>query len=315
MTIRETLAEGKALLHSPSIDTPALDAALLLGEVLRKNRTELVVHTEAPVSDADRETFLCFISRRQDGECVAYILGRKEFRGLEFAVNPHVLVPRPDTETLVEATLDYLSHRTEASQREPLVRCENKFELPLSLLDLCTGSGAAAISLKSECPFLSVTASDISPDALETARLNAKRLLGNTPEAVRFIHSDLFRNISGTFDIIVSNPPYIPSGEISALPPEVRREPRLALDGGGDGLELVRRIVAQAGEYLSPGGALLLEADPGQMQTIEELLTAHGFDSIRIHKDLGGRDRVISGVASARKTGHHTTLMRASTLD
>ncbi|MCL2233084.1 MAG: peptide chain release factor N(5)-glutamine methyltransferase [Treponema sp.] len=290
MTIRETLAEGKALLSlPPSIDTPALDATLLLGEVLRKGRAKLIAGGEDPISGADRETFLRLVSRRKDGECVAYILGRREFRGLEFSVNPHVLVPRPDTETLVEAVLDYFSQRRE--------ECENKSEAPLSLLDLCTGSGAVAISLKSECPFFNITASDISPDALETAQLNARRLLGDTPDTVRFIHSDLFQGISGMFDVIVSNPPYIPSGELAALPPEVRREPQLALDGGGDGLELIRRIAAQAGRYLSPGGALLLEADPGQMRAIGALLAEYGFGGVKVYKDLGGRERVISGFA------------------
>ena len=285
MTIRETLTEGRALLQSPSlsssIDTAALDAALLLGEVLRKSRTELIIHEEALVNDTDREMFLSFISRRKNGECVAYILGRREFRGLEFAVNHHVLVPRPDTETLVEAVLEFLT----TNQREPL----------RAMLDLCTGSGALAISLKNECPFLNVAASDISPGALETARVNAKRLLGEDIDAIQFIQSDLFENIHGTFDIIVSNPPYIPSGELSALPPEVRQEPQLALDGGGDGLELIRKIAAQAAAHLSPGGALFLEADPGQMPAIGELLEAHGFGGIRVYKDLAGMDRVISG--------------------
>jgi len=285
MTIREMLAEGKTQLKSSSVDTPALDAELLLGDVLRKSRAELLVHENVPVSETDRERFLSLVSRRKNGECVAYILGRKEFWGLEFSVNPHVLVPRPDTETLVEAALEYLSHRTFGSRRK---------ESHVTLLDLCTGSGALAIALKNERPFLRVSASDISPDALETARLNADRLLGHTSDAVRFIQSDLFRNIHDRFDIIVSNPPYIPSGEISALPPEVRREPQLALDGGGDGLELIRKIIAQAGKHLLPGGVLLLEAASGQMPSISALFKASGFDGIKIYKDLAGMDRVIS---------------------
>jgi release factor glutamine methyltransferase len=163
-------------------------------------------------------------------------------------------------------------------------------------LDLCTGSGALVISLKNERPFLHVTASDISPGALETAALNAARLLLPSPHfihSVRFIHSDLFENIHGKFDIIVSNPPYIPSGELSGLAPEVRGEPQLALDGGADGLELIRKIISLASEHLFPGGIILLEASPEQMPVIRACLAAHGFDA-KIHKDLAGMDRVIA---------------------
>ena len=309
MTIRETLAEGKKLLEPPSplsfIDTPALDAALLLGKVMRKSRAELITHEDAAVNETQREEFLNLITRRRNGECVAYILGRREFRGLEFAVNPQVLVPRPDTEILVEAALEYidtnLPRRGAEAQRE-----EERGEKIFTLLDLCTGSGAVAISLKNECPFLHVTASDISPEALETAALNASRLLDNGLNAVHFIQSDLFENISsgdgrllqtaagsGKFDLIVSNPPYVPTGELSGLAPEVRREPQLALDGGGDGLDLIRKIVSQAPRYLLPGGVLLLEAGSEQMPAIRDLLATNGFGDVRIYKDLAGRERVI----------------------
>jgi len=312
MTIQETLAEGKRLLQSPSpssfIDTPALDAALLIAAILRTGRAELIIRGNDPMSDKNREEFLSLIERRRKGECVAYLLGRREFRGLEFTVNPQVLVPRPDTETLVEAVLEYidtnLSHRGTEAQKE-----EEGEGRKITLLDLCTGSGAIAISLKNERPFLCVTASDISHEALETARLNAAHLIGGhllgeqvlderfsdgEPDTVCFIHSDLFENIPGCFDIIVSNPPYIPTGELSALAPEVRREPQLALDGGEDGLVLIRKIISQAQEHLSPGGVILLEADSGQMPDIKNLLATNGFSNTRIHKDLAGRDRVIS---------------------
>ena len=321
MTIRETLAEGKRLFESPSplsfIDTPALDAALLLGEVMCKSRTELIVHDNDPLGEAERENFFRLLERRKNGECVAYILGRREFRGLEFTVNPNVLVPRPDTETLVEAALEYIDTIQNSSHKEhegtkrdaefanyahtsvpPCLR-ESSFRL----LDLCTGSGALVISLKNERPFLDVTASDISSGALETAALNAARLLDTGFNTVRFIHSDLFENIHGKFDIIVSNPPYIPSSELSGLAPEVRGEPQLALDGGGDGLELIRKIISRAGEYLFPGGIILLEASPEQMPVIMRLLETHGFGEARIFRDLTDRDRVIAasaGIQAAR---------------
>ena len=290
MTIQELLTEGKMLLGSPSpssfIDTPALDAALLLSEILHKSREELIAGGKEPVSEAERKAFYRFLERRKNGECVAYILGRREFRGLEFTVNHNVLVPRPDTETLVETVLEYIDSRKDKNN--------------LFLLDLCTGSGALAISLKNERPFLTVTASDISPKALETAALNAARLLDSGSANVQFIQSDLFENIAGRFDIIVSNPPYVPSGDLASLAPEVQREPHLALDGGEDGLKIIRRIISRAGEYLLPGGLLLLEASPEQMPVIRTFLETHSFDNIRIHKDLAGRDRVIEGRMTER---------------
>ena len=300
MTIQEILMEGKRLLQSPCdsafIDTPALDAALLLAEVLGTNHEGLITNGNETVSGRDRGEYLNLLERRRSGECVAYILGRREFRGLVFNVNPKVLVPRPDTETLFEAALEYIADFC----REGL--CNGKVDdngglglsgLGLSVLDLCTGSGVLAVSLKNEMPFLPVTASDISVDSLETAALNAARLLaGEAP--VNFIHSDLFKNITGRFNMIISNPPYVPSGELESLAPEVRREPHLALDGGGDGLDLIRKIIAGAPGKLLPGGALLIEAGPGQMPQIKALMANNGFTGVALHRDLGGRDRVIS---------------------
>jgi len=283
MTIREILIQGKLLLASSScsscIDTPDLDAALLLGNVMHKTRTQLLMCSSDTVSEAEEGRFFALIERRRNGECIAYIVSNKEFRGLDFNVNPSVLVPRPDTETLVEAALHYIDIQAESSP---------------ALLDLCTGSGAVAVALKNERPKLSVSASDISHDALETARYNAQKLLGTKPEFITFIQSDLFKGIDGCFDIIVSNPPYIPTGELNSLSHEVRREPELALDGGDDGLSLIREIIASAREHLTPSGILLLEADPRQMRSIRMLLETQGFSGICVHKDLANDDRVIS---------------------
>jgi release factor glutamine methyltransferase len=290
MTVSEALTEGKRRLQSPSpssnIDTPSLDAALLLAEVLHIRREEIALLGENPVTEEDRALFIRLLERRRSGECIAYILGRREFGGLVFTVNTSVLVPRPDTETLLEAALCDIN-----STAEP--------ERHLSVLDLCTGCGALAIALKSEKPSLAVTASDISPEALETAELNAMRLLGCQPpghegEIIRFINSDIFENISESFNIIVSNPPYIPTGELASLAPEVKQEPRLALDGGADGLDYIRKIISQAPGHLLPDGVLLLEADGGQMPAIRRLLEGRGFCEIKNQKDLGGKERVIS---------------------
>ena len=283
MTIQETLTEGIRLLKSPggfaSIDIPALDASILLAHVLEIGKTELVLRGNEDITEKDKENYITLLQRRRGGECVAYILGKREFRGLEFKVNHHVLVPRPDTETLVEAALEYIDSRGKNES--------------LSVLDLCTGSGALAISLLNERPFLHITASDISSQALEVAAHNSKTL-DPKPHSLHFIQSDLFENIPGRFDIIVSNPPYIPSDQLISLAPEVRREPPLALDGGEDGLLIIRKIVSQASDCLLPGGVLLLEASPEQMPVIRELLETEGFGGIKIRKDLAGRDRVIS---------------------
>ena len=308
MTARETLAEGTRRLELPSVsssvDTPALDAALLLAEILRLDRSRLMARLDEDVCENDRENYFNLVRRRLDGECVAYILGRREFRGLDFAVNRHVLVPRPDTETLVEAALEYIDGKYHH------LRCANGGGRKISLLDLCTGSGAVAISLKKERPFLNVTASDISPNALEIAEENATLLLaGSCPEvaektetAVVFVQSDLFQDIPERYDIIVSNPPYVPSFVMANLAPEVLWEPHLALDGGRDGLEIIRRIISGAEDHLVSGGVLLLETACDQMPVIRSLLESEGYDDIKTQRDLAGKERVISGKLSKSRT-------------
>ncbi|MDR1900329.1 MAG: peptide chain release factor N(5)-glutamine methyltransferase, partial [Treponema sp.] len=159
-------------------------------------------------------------------------------------------------------------------------------------------SGAVAVALKHEAPFLEVWASDISAEALEVAEANAARLLADTP--LRFLRGDLFEPVGPAFTCIVGNPPYIPSGEIGGLAPEVRKEPRLALDGGEDGLRILRRIIAGAPDHLCPGGTLLVEADPRQMAELASLLETGGYEDIKIHRDLSGAERVIGGTRPGR---------------
>jgi len=294
MTIREALAEGTAFLAATGIDTPGLDSSLLLAEVLNKNRSMLIAAGNDTVPPSKIAAFRKLIKRRQSGECTAYILGKKEFYGLEFLVNPSVLVPRPDTELLVETALAKV-----ASNRKQVTD-----KLPLRVLDLCTGSGAIAIALKHAMPKLAVWATDISAEALATAKTNAARLL--PPNSIHFCHGDLFdalRNdneqqslLTAHYSLITGNPPYIPSAEIPSLAPEVRMEPALALDGGSDGLDVIRKIVSRAPEFLCAGGCLLLEADPRQMTVIADLYKEAGFSDIQTYKDLSGRDRVINGV-------------------
>lgn len=299
MLVQEALAEGRARLAPAG----ALDAGLLLAHVLGVGREKLYADS-GELSPEDLSRFRECLERRLSGECTAYITGRREFYGLDFRVNPAVLVPRPDTETLVEAALEELS----------AFRAPASLPSPLSVLDLCTGSGAAAIALKHERPELDVWAADISAEALETARLNAERLLSGRG-TIRFLRGDLYGALpdaAPAFTLVTANAPYVPSGEIAGLAKEVQNEPRIALDGGEDGLDILRRIIEGAPRYLvretraagsgvpdSSGaalrGVLLLEADPSQMEKLAPLMEQQGFGDIRVRKDLSGRDRVIAG--------------------
>jgi len=284
MLIREALAQGGADLKYAGIKTPGLDASLLLAHILNTSRTKLITKGKDRLSEKKCAEFCALVERRASGECTAYIIGKKEFRGLEFEVNKSVLVPRPETETLVETAIDIIQKNT-------------RYDSVVSILDLCTGSGAVAISLKNEIPTCEITASDISPNALNTAVRNAEKLLG--ANSIRFFQGDLYDALPcplpAAYSMIVSNPPYIPSDEIKTLSAEVQNEPLIALDGGISGLEIIKRIIDKAPDYLQKNGYLLLEADPRQMEQITIILEKKGFKDILLNKDLSGTDRVIGG--------------------
>jgi len=203
---------------------------------------------------------------------------------LEFDVNPFVLVPRPETETLVETAIDIVQKKLQGNSLT-------------NILDLCTGSGAVAISLKNEIPLCEITATDISSNALKTAIHNAEKLLGGNH--IDFFQGDLYSALPSPlpapYSLIVSNPPYISSDEIQTLSKEVQNEPRLALDGGASGLDIITRIIKEAPNYLKQTGYLLLEADPRQMKQITTLLEKNKFKNIQLYKDLSGSNRVIGG--------------------
>ncbi|QQO10662.1 peptide chain release factor N(5)-glutamine methyltransferase [Breznakiella homolactica] len=284
MTRGEALSQGTALLAAAGIGTPRLDASLILADILGIDRSYLLVHDGMELPEENQTIFDEHIQRRIAGENVAYITGHKEFWGLDFFITPDVLVPRPDTEILVEAAIAEIRKMPAASRTGPL-----------RVLDLCTGSGAVAVAVKHEIPDISVSASDISEAALAVAEENARRLLGGKPESrsISFFRSDLLRSLPGKFDLIVSNPPYVPGSMISGLDREVRHEPRLALDGGADGLDYIRRIIAEAPEKMNSPAKLLLEADPRQMPAIAVILGEHRYTDIEVHRDLSGKDRVI----------------------
>jgi release factor glutamine methyltransferase len=296
LTVRETLASGTGVLKAGGIENPGLDASLLLAEVLGKNRSSLTAAASDPLTENSLAAFNGLIKRRLDGECVAYILGRKEFYGLEFLVNPAVLVPRPETEMLVEIVMGIGDHNSDNNPQSPVPSPQSPSSV--RVLDLCTGSGAVAIALKHERPEWEVWATDISAEALETAQTNAARLL--PPGSITFYQGDLFESLHFSlftfhFSLVITNPPYVPTAEIAGLSPEVRGEPVLALDGGGDGLDVIRKIIAGAPEFLCPGGMLLLEADPRQMKKIAGLFEKNAFTNIQTYNDLSGRERVIGG--------------------
>jgi release factor glutamine methyltransferase len=284
MLIREALAQGSADLKFAGIKTPGLDAGLLLAHVLNTDRTQLIARGTDSLSEKESVSFCELLERRANGECAAYITGKKEFRGLEFEVNPFVLVPRPETETLVEAAID-------------IIQKNKQHHSVINILDLCTGSGIVAISLKHEMPVCEITAVDISSNALRTAEHNAEKLLEHS--LINFFQGDLYDALPNPppapYSIIVSNPPYISSEEIQTLSAEVQNEPRLALDGGVSGLEIIKRIINKAPDYLHKNGYLLLEADPRQMEQITILLEKNKFRDIQLIKDLGGLNRVIGG--------------------
>jgi len=284
MTICEALVQGSAVLKTAGIDTPSLDASVLLACILNITRSSLTAKGNEILQKEDMDKFQSLIERRKKGECAAYITGNKEFFGLTFKVNSNVLVPRPDTEILVETALEHLK----------TMNIEKKTD-KTKILDLCTGCGAAAVSIKHEMPETEVWASDISAQALETAKENAAKLTGGS---VNFFLSDLYTAlpvINSSFSLIVSNPPYIPTDKIQTLSAEVRNEPFIALDGGKSGLEIIGRIIEKSPDFIHRGGFLLLEADPGQMEKISSLLENRGYKEIKLYKDLSGQDRVIRG--------------------
>jgi release factor glutamine methyltransferase len=267
---------------SRGLDSPRLEAEVLLGHALGCRRLDLVVGRDRVLDAGELARFRDLVRRRRKHEPVAYLVGEREFFGHRFRVDRRALVPRPDTETLVEVALRRTCSRSMSGR----------------MLDLCTGCGNVALSFSKDRPTWHVDAVDASAGAVELARDNAVRL--GLVWNVRFVCSDLFESAAlgaEPYDLVTANPPYIPSAEIEGLAPDVRdHEPRAALDGGGDGLDLVRRIVRDAPGRLVAGGVLALEVGSEQAGRAAELFARCGLGDVRVERDLGGRDRVVSGV-------------------
>lgn len=335
MTVREARDAALKILQSPqsrSDDTgtarpfvpspsPRLDCDIILSAMLGIERSALIAHPERELGDLEG-LFFEAIRRRAEGMPVAYITGYREFWGLPFRVTSDVLIPKPDTEILVERASAIIQQLLDERSTSPE-------RGPVNAMDVCTGSGCIAISLKHSFPAINMTATDISPAALAVARYNGEALLPEDhfgPCPIRFIEGDLrnglpsakrapsnsaFCAVSGTetgveqatpnagtgYDIVVSNPPYVPAEIARALLADGRNEPILALDGGKDGLDLVRELSRRALEVLSPGGILLVETGEYNAKEAAEFFRSVGYANVRIHRDLEGQDRVIEGTA------------------
>ena len=273
MTIKQAITKGMIMLKSNNVESPKLKARLLLQYVLDKPRQYIIVYDNKEIDKQQQWQYFVNIEKLTKGIPLQHITHRQEFMKMDFFVDENVLIPRPDTEILVEE----------------VIKIAQKYNSP-RILDLCTGSGAIAISLKKFVPNADITAVDISEKALEIAQKNAEKLEAK----INFVKSDLFDKLDNKkFDIIVSNPPYIRKDEIKKLSEEVQKEPKIALDGGEDGLDFYRIIAEQAINYLKTGSFLCFEIGYNQKNDVIKILDNSKYKNIYTKKDLGGNDRVI----------------------
>lgn len=279
-TVQRILQWTTTFLEEKEVESPRLEAELLLAHARGCQRIRLYTDFETPLTDDERSLMRGFVKRRANREPLAYITGKREFYGRDFHVGAGVLVPRPETETLVDVCLDYIPNDSTTNVGE-----------------VGFGSGCISITLAKQRPRLSVAASDISSDAMKFAQQNLT--LHELEDQIQLLAGDGYQPFTDAglepFDGIVSNPPYITTEEVSSLAPEVaRHEPHTALVSGDDGLDLIRQLITQASDHLKPGGWMALELDPAQSESVAELFMADGFEEVRIHKDLGGQDRVVA---------------------
>lgn len=270
---RKLLDQAEEILTQAHTQQPRAEAEFLLAFVLGLTRTRMLAFANETVLPAEEEKFWSFVEQKKNGQPVAYITGETDFCSLTLRSDKRALAPRPETEELVQY-------------------CANMFEQGADpdILDLCTGSGCIALALAARFPRGRVVAADVSKDALMLAAENAR--LTKLQDRVQLLQSDLFENISGTFDLIVSNPPYIPTRDLAALSPEVHQEPRLALDGGEEGLDIIRRIAEVAADYLNPHGTLALEIGEAEAPAVCALFDARRWEG-GVKKDFAGIDRFV----------------------
>jgi release factor glutamine methyltransferase len=296
--VRTALKQGLARLREAHVPSYTLAAELLLLHVLGRDRTWIYAHPEQEVSAADAERFFALIARRAAGEPTQHLTGRQEFWGLEFEVTPDVLIPRPETEHVIEVALDRLAVRELRAGRKPTFSGEG-----LQIADIGTGSGCIAIALAKELPGSTIYATDISSAALAVARRNAAR--HGFSDHIHFLESNLLEALSDSplvtrhspllLDLIASNPPYIGRHEAATLMREVRdHEPEIALYGGEEGYELYADLIAQAAAHLKPGGILVLELGHNTLPAVQPLLESPTWANVGLTNDLAGIPRVIA---------------------
>lgn len=268
---------GKQILEEAGVPESALDARLLLEDICHTDRNTLLVHRDMEVSAEQQEAYEKALKRRADRIPLQHITGTQDFMGLTFRVNEQVLIPRQDTEILVEEVM-------------------RQMQDGIRILDMCTGSGCILVSLLHYSNGSEGVGADLSEEALKVAKVNADAILG-TEAKVTFVHSDLFTQVEGKFDLIVSNPPYIQTAVIEGLMPEVRdHEPYMALDGKEDGLFFYREIIEKSPAYLMGGGRLYFEIGYDQGPDVKALMEQTGFQEVEIVKDYAGLDRVVHGL-------------------
>lgn len=272
--IKDVVKQGCEMLKSAKVTDAENDSWLLAEYVLGITRQSFYINPKASVDESDADRYLKIIKQRADKIPLQYITGTQEFMGYSFKVNENVLIPRQDTELLVEKAAEHIS----------------SFEKNVKVLDMCTGSGCIAVSIDKICKNAKVTAVDISHKALDIAKENSE----NNHADIEFIQSDMFENVTGKFDVIISNPPYIKTDEINVLMDEVKNhEPVIALDGDNDGLKFYRIIAENANEYLQKNGVILFEIGYDQGESVPEILREYKFKRIEVIKDLSGNDRVV----------------------
>jgi len=296
LDVRTALKQGLAQLREAHVPSFTLAAELLLLHVLGRDRTWLYAHPEEQVSTTDADIFFKLIARRVEGEPTQHLTGKQEFWGLEFEVTPDVLIPRPETEHVIEVALDRLALRELRAGRKQTLTGEG-----LQIADIGTGSGCIAIALAKELPAANFIATDISPAALAVAKRNATRhavadRIDFCEASLLVLHSPLAtRHSPLSFDLIASNPPYIGRREAPSLPREVRdHEPHSALFGGEEGYELYADLITQAANHLKPGGILVLELGHNSLPAVQPLLEASAWTNVGVTNDLAGIPRVLA---------------------
>lgn len=295
MTIREVLTNIRERLQNAGIEDFEYESWAFLDWKLHIDRAEFYMNPDGKVKEELLEELERVLKQREQRVPLQYLMGECEFMGYDFYVDERVLIPRQDTECLVELAVESIREKKVKLGQEYSEADHGENVSKVKVLDLCTGSGCIGISVAKLCPDTEVTLADISEGALSVAKKNADNLGAD----VTLIRGNLFENIEGRFDYILSNPPYIPSEVIEGLMPEVKEhEPRLALDGEADGLSFYRKIINEAPDYLNPEGRIYFEIGAEQGKDLIRLMDERGFSEVKVHKDLAGLDRIVTGIYS-----------------